>query len=107
MYKYLTWEQRYIIYSLLRLDFKKKGIAEAIQVSPSTVSRAIRRNSGKRECIIRKALRLQGIQNYRSDSWGRENEGLIHFLHKEGVSRVNVNNLSFQSRTRSYFSNPR
>jgi len=48
MYKHLTWEQRYIIYTLLQLDFKKKDIAESIHVSPSTVSREIRRNSGKK-----------------------------------------------------------
>jgi len=46
-YKHLTWWQRYTIYALLRLDFKKKAIAEAVNVSPSTITREIRRNSGK------------------------------------------------------------
>ena len=48
MYKQLTSEQRYTISVLLQNRTKQKDIAKAINVSPSTVSREIRRNSGVR-----------------------------------------------------------
>ena len=47
MYKQLTSEQRYTIFILLQNGTKKKDIAKAINVSPSTVSREIKRNSGR------------------------------------------------------------
>ena len=48
MYKQLTSEQRYTISVLLQNRTKQKDIAKAINVSVSTVSREIRRNSGVR-----------------------------------------------------------
>ena len=48
MYKQLTSEQRYTISVLLQNRMKQKDIIEVINVSPSTVSREIRRNSGIR-----------------------------------------------------------
>ena len=48
MYKQLTSEQRYTISVLLQNRTKQKEIAKAINVSQSTVSREIRRNSGVR-----------------------------------------------------------
>ena len=48
MYKQLTSEQRYTISVLLQSRTKQKDIAKAINVSPSTVSRELRRNSGVR-----------------------------------------------------------
>ena len=48
MYKQLTSEQRYTISVLLQNRTKQKEIAKAINVSPGTVSREIRRNSGFR-----------------------------------------------------------
>ena len=48
MYKQLTSGQRYTISVLLQNRTKQKEIAKAINVSPSTVSREIRRNSGVR-----------------------------------------------------------
>ena len=47
MYKQLISEQRYTIFILLQNGTKKKDIAKAINVSPSTVSREIKRNSGR------------------------------------------------------------
>ena len=47
MYKQLISEQRYTIYILLHNGMKKKDIAEAINVSPSTITREINRNSGR------------------------------------------------------------
>ena len=48
MYKQLISEQRYTISILLRQGMKKKDIAAAINVHPSTVTREIKRNSGKK-----------------------------------------------------------
>ena len=47
MYKQLISEQRYTIFILLQNGTKKIDIAKAINVSPSTVSREIKRNSGR------------------------------------------------------------
>lgn len=47
MYKQLISEQRYTIYILLHNGIKKKDIAAAINVSPATISREIKRNSGR------------------------------------------------------------
>lgn len=47
MYKQLTSEQRYAISALLQNGTPIKYIAETIKVSPSTVYREIRRNSGR------------------------------------------------------------
>ena len=48
MYKQLTSEQRYTISVLLQNRTKQKEIAKVINVSSSTVSRELRRNSGVR-----------------------------------------------------------
>ena len=47
-YKQLTSEQRYTIYVLLQKGTRKKDIAMAINVSPSTITRELKRNSGVR-----------------------------------------------------------
>ena len=49
-YNQLTSEQRYTISILLQHGMKQNKIAEALKVSPSTISRELRRNSGKRGC---------------------------------------------------------
>jgi len=54
-YSQLKSEQRYTIFVLLQRKFSKKAIAEALNVHPSTISREIRRNSGKK-----------GVYNYES-----------------------------------------
>ena len=48
MYKQLTSEQRYSIYSLLQNKVSKKDIARTINVNVSTIYRELRRNSGVR-----------------------------------------------------------
>ena len=47
-YKQLTCEQRYAIRILLKKDYLQKDIAAAIGVNKSTISRELKRNSGKR-----------------------------------------------------------
>ncbi len=47
-YKQLTHEQRYQIKALLDTDASQSRIAEIIKVSPSTISRELKRNKGKR-----------------------------------------------------------
>lgn len=49
MYKHLISEQRYTISVLLQKGTKKKDIAKALNVSPSTITRELKRNSGMRE----------------------------------------------------------
>ena len=47
MYKHLISEQRYAIYLMLQKNMpQKKDIAESIGVSPSTITRELKRNSG-------------------------------------------------------------
>ena len=66
MYKHLTHEQRYAIYLGIQKHETNKAIAQAIEVSESTVSREIKRNSAKNgkyvwiqadECAKRKKCR--------------------------------------------------
>ncbi|MFA5706485.1 MAG: helix-turn-helix domain-containing protein, partial [Candidatus Neomarinimicrobiota bacterium] len=47
-YKQLTCEQRYAIKILKEKDFLQKDIAASIGVNRSTISRELKRNSGKR-----------------------------------------------------------
>lgn len=47
MYKQLTSEQRYTIFIILQKGTKKKDISEAINVGPFTISRELKRNSGR------------------------------------------------------------
>ena len=47
MYKQLTSEQRYYIYTERQKGSTQKSIAKAIGVSESTVSRELKRNGGK------------------------------------------------------------
>jgi IS30 family transposase len=47
-YHQLTHEQRYAIYKLKKQNFTKSRIAEIISVSVSTITRELKRNSGKK-----------------------------------------------------------
>lgn len=62
MYKQLTSEQRYTISVLLQNRTKQKEIAKAINVSPSTVSRELRRNSGVRGCYNCETAQANAVQ---------------------------------------------
>ena len=86
MYKQLTSEQRYTISVLLQNGMKQKDIAKAINVSPSPVSREIRRNSGIRgHYNWETPKQMQYAQNARSQvivqltrmSWKRRNAFLL------------------------------
>ena len=48
MYKHLISEQRSAIYLMLQKEMSQKDIAAAIGVSPSTITRKLKRNSGSR-----------------------------------------------------------
>ena len=65
MYKQLTSEQRYTISVLLQNRTKQKEIAKAINVSPSTVSREIRRNSGVRRHYNWETAQANAVQTKR------------------------------------------
>jgi len=45
---HLTKEQRYVIFTLLKRGTKQNDIAKELDVNPSTISRELKRNSGKR-----------------------------------------------------------
>lgn len=57
-YKQLTQEQRYQIYALLKTAHSQSEIAEVIGVHRSTISRELKRNSGKRGYRPQQAQRL-------------------------------------------------
>lgn len=65
MYKQLTSEQRYTISVLLQNRTKQKDIAKAINVSTSTVSREIRRNSGVRRHYNWETAQANAVQTRR------------------------------------------
>lgn len=65
MYKQLTSEQRYTISVLLQNRTKQKDIAKAINVSASTVSREIRRNSGVRRHYNWETAQANAVQTRR------------------------------------------
>ena len=46
--KHLTKEQRYVISVMHKNGLKRYDIAEELGVSPSTISRELKRNSSKR-----------------------------------------------------------
>ena len=88
MYKQLISEQRYTICILLQNRTKKKDIAKAINVSPSTVSREIKRNSGhngrynwetaQRNVVYRKRMK-PGNRSIDADV---KNEAVLLFLYQ-------------------------
>ncbi len=70
-YKHLTPEQRYTIDVLLRQKKSRKEIARTINVSESTLSREIKRNSGQRgyhcqQAQVKAADRQRRLRNYRN-----------------------------------------
>jgi len=67
-YKHLTQEQRYHIYQCLKQGMTRSFIADNIGVNKCTVSREIRRNTGKKAYRYKQAHRLacnrQSIPKY-------------------------------------------
>ena len=57
-YSQLTYEQRYLIYSLLKIGFTQARIARYVGVHRSTISRELRRNTGKRGYRYKQAQRM-------------------------------------------------
>ena len=54
----LTYEQRCQIYALIKIDFTQEKIADEVGVHPSTISRELGRNSGKKGYRPKQAQRL-------------------------------------------------
>jgi len=57
-YSQLTYEQRYLIYKLLKIGFSQAEIAQQIGVHRSTISRELRRNTGKRGYRYKQAQKM-------------------------------------------------
>jgi len=56
-YSQLTYEQRYLIYKLLKIGHNQTEIAEVVGVHKSTINRELRRNTGKRGYRYKQAQR--------------------------------------------------
>lgn len=57
-YSQLTYEQRYLIYQLLKIEQNQTEIAEILGVHRSTISRELKRNTGKRGYRYKQAQRM-------------------------------------------------
>jgi transposase, IS30 family len=57
-YSQLTYEQRYLIYGLLKIGHTQTYIAKMIGVHRSTISRELKRNTGKRGYRYEQAQRM-------------------------------------------------
>ncbi len=57
-YSQLTYEQRYLIYRLLKIGHTQTYIAKMIDVHRSTISRELKRNTGKRGYRYKQAHRM-------------------------------------------------
>ena len=57
-YSQLTYEQRYLIYKLLKIGFTQTKIAEQVGVHRCTISRELNRNTGKRGYRYKQAHRM-------------------------------------------------
>lgn len=57
-YKQLTYEQRYLIYAVLKMGISQSRIAEMVGVHKSTISRELKRNTGKRGYRYKQAHRM-------------------------------------------------
>ena len=95
MYKQLTSEQRYTISVLLQNRTKQKEIAKAINVSPSTVSREIRRNSGVRGRYNWETAQANAVQTKRKKPGNRSidkdvMEEARHSCYRAMVSGTNI-----------------
>ena len=103
MYKHLNSQQRYGIFSLLANKISLSQIAKTLNVSVSTISREIKRNSGKRgyhpklaqetacirkrysqhNCCISNAIRKRCIQYLIEEQWSPVQ--IAGVLRKEGI----------------------
>ena len=57
-YLQLTQEQRYLIYNLLKIGFSQAKTAQLVHVHRSTISRELKRNTGKRGYRYKQAQRM-------------------------------------------------
>lgn len=64
-YKQLTQQQRYQLYRMNHMDLTQKEMAKILGVSASTVSRELRRNTGKRGTYVKRAHQLAQQRRYK------------------------------------------
>jgi IS30 family transposase len=57
-YSQLTYEQRYLIYQFLKMGYSQAKMAQTIGVHKSTISRELKRNTGKRGYRYKQAQRM-------------------------------------------------
>jgi IS30 family transposase len=91
-YTQLTYEQRYLIYHLLKMGISQSRIAEIIGVHKSTISRELKRNRGQRgyryKQAHRKAMKRQNKAKKRigQQDWAKIEEYLKKDWSPEQVS---------------------
>ena len=74
-YKQLAYEQRYHIFSMMRIGLSQTKIANEIGVHRSTVSRELRRNQGRRGYRPKQAHRFTLRRRNKAKShqlWGEQ-----------------------------------
>ena len=84
MYKQLTSEQRYTISVLLQNKTKRKDIAKAINVHPSTITRELKRNSGVRGHYNWETAQANAVRTKRKNSGNHSVDSSI----KEETKRI-------------------
>ena len=67
-YKQLTQQQRYQLYRMIPMDLKQKEVAQILGVSASTVSRELRRNTGKRGGYLKQAHQLAQQRRFKTQA---------------------------------------
>jgi IS30 family transposase len=92
-YKQLTMEQRYQIYGLKKAGFKQSEIAVALKVDKGTISREVKRNSGKRgyrpkQAQEKCAARRQACKN--ASKFSAEDFAQVDVLIRERLSPEQV-----------------
>jgi transposase, IS30 family len=92
IYRQLTCEQRYQIYSLLKIGQAQQEIAKTVGVHKSTISREVRRNLGGRGYRPKQAHLLATNRNKKKrsriseDQWNLVKERILFDLSPEQVS---------------------
>lgn len=99
-YKQLTREQRYHLYALCKIDMSQKAMAQEIGVHPSTISRELLRNRGKKgfrpKQAHRKAMERRAIAR-RPSKWNLLVIFLVEQMLKMDYSSEQVSGRLFRS----------
>ena len=84
-YSQLTYEQRYLIYQLLKIGYTQTQIAEIVSVHKSTIGRELKRNTGQRGYRYKQAQRMAEKRKNKAGKRITANDWLIieRYLRKD------------------------